>query len=130
MTDHAKQAIQSHHPSDLPERDDGGWLDALLREDAHAAAESIADNGFTVGLMHALPPARARARASYRWIVPAMGFLGFVVGFVLLSGGEELSLLLTGLAASRALSLQSLLLALLPLGVLYWIALGAAWQET
>ena len=59
-----------------------------------------------------------------------MGIAGFVVGLGVLSGGEDLTLLLTGLLQPHALSLEHLLLAAIPLGVLYWLALGAAWQET
>ena len=102
------------------------WIDSLLRDDA-AAAVTVADDGFTAALIAGLPARPERSR--YRWIVPAMSVVGFVVGLLFLWGGEDLSLMLAGLAQARSLSLRSLLLAALPLGVLYWIAFGAAWQE-
>ena len=37
---------------------------------------------------------------------------------------------LAAFAQMRSLSLANLLFAVVPLGVLYWIALCAAWQET
>ena len=58
-----------------------------------------------------------------------MGLLGFLIGLVWLSGGETLSLNLASLAYMKSLSLQTLLIAVLPLGLLYWLALSAAWQE-
>jgi hypothetical protein len=102
------------------------WIEAMLRRDA-AERQVAADDAFTRALMQALPPPRPRSR--HRWIVAAMAIAGFVVGFGLLSGGEELSFLLTGLA-SRAFSIENLLLAAIPLGVLYWMALSTAAQET
>ena len=108
---------------------DPEWVGALLEADAARSAPSpIADDGFTTTLMSQLPPQRQRPR--YRWIVPVMAIIGFVVGLGWLSGGEELSMLLTGLLQTRSLSLQHLLMAVLPLGVLYWLAFGVAWQET
>ena len=88
----------------------------------------VADGGFTGRVIDALPV--VRRRSPHRWIVGLMGVVGFVVGLGVLSGGEVLTFLLTGLARSGALSLEHLLLAAIPLGVLYWVALGAAWQET
>ena len=92
------------------------------------ATAAIADDGFTAALMENIPVESQTSR--YRWIVPAMGIAGFVVGLGLLSGGEELSWSLAALAQMRSLSLANLLFAVVPLGVLYWIAVGAAWQET
>ena len=86
------------------ERDDSGWIDALLDNDA-AASLSIADDGFTTALMSSLPAATQRSR--YRWIVPTMAIAGFIVGMGLLSGGEDLSMVLTGLARMRSISLAS-----------------------
>lgn len=116
----------SKRPSAI-EHDDSGWIDALLNNDA-AASPSIADDGFTAALMSSLPAPAHRWR--YRWIVPMMAIAGFIVGMGLLSGGEDLSMVLTGLARMRSISLQEVLFAVLPLSVLYWLAFGAAWQET
>ena len=109
--------------------DDDRWLEALLREDAETAmvTAAVADHGFTAALMENIPIVSQKSR--YSWIIPAMGITGFVVGLVLLSGGEELSWSLAAFAQMRSLSLANLLFAVVPLGVLYWIALGAAWQE-
>ena len=119
--------------------DDPEWVDALLRQDA-ADTAAIADDGFTHAMMSALPETvietataglnQASRRPRHRWIVATMGIAGFVVGLGFLSGGEELSFLLTGLMQRHALSLEHVLMAAIPLGVLYWLALGAAWQET
>src|SRR4051794_17602201 len=76
--------------------DDDQWLDALLAEDAAAHARYIDDDGFTAGVMAKLPA--KPGRSLQRWIVPAMGVLGFVIGIGLLSGGEILSLTLAQLA--------------------------------
>ena len=80
----------SKRPSAI-EHDDSGWIDALLNNDA-AASPSIADDGFTAALMSSLPAPAHRWR--YRWIVPMMAIAGFIVGMGLLSGGEDLSMVL------------------------------------
>ena len=109
-----------------PATPDDAWLESLLRQDA-AATSDVDDGGFTVSVMRLLP---ARTGPSpHRWIVPAMGLLGFLIGLVWLSGGENLSLNLASLAHLKSLSLQTFLVAALPLGLLYWLALGAAWQQ-
>ena len=106
---------------------DDAWLESLLRQDASAAAY-VDDGGFTASIVNRLPaPA---GRSPYRWIVPAMAVLGFLIGLVWLSGGEELYLNLASLAHLRSLSLENVLVVALPLGVLYWLAVGAAWQES
>ena len=117
MTDNRQSVDQP-----LPTADDA-WLDSLLRQDA-AAAPYVEDAGFTAAVVQRLPE-----RSPHRWIVPGMGLLGFLVGLVWLSGGENLSLSLASLAFTKSLSLQSILIAALPLGLLYWLALGAAWRE-
>ena len=105
---------------------DDVWLETLLRDDASTSGY-VVDAGFTQSVMNGLPmPAR---RSALRWIVPAMAVAGCVLGLGWLSGGEELTLSLAGLLQVRSLSWQSLLVAVLPLGVLYWLALGAAWQQ-
>lgn len=114
-------------PTNQPPRIlDDAWLESLLRQDAYATPH-VDDGGFTTSVMNQLP-ARS-GQSSYRWIVPAMGLLGFLIGLVWLSGGENLSLTLASLAHIKSLSLQTFLAAALPLGLLYWLALGAAWQE-
>lgn len=120
------KSMASKKPSNI-ERDDSGWIDALLDNDA-SASPSVADDGFTAALISGLPAPAQRSR--YRWIVPIMAITGFIVGMGLLSGGEDLSMVLTGLARMRSISLREVLFAVLPLGVLYWLAFGAAWQET
>jgi len=128
MTDNIPQAPDSAPGlQQAPASPDDAWLESLLREDA-AAAPYVADDGFTHAVIAALP---ARRRWSpRRWIVPGMGLLGFVVGLVWLSGGEILSMNLASLAYLRSLSLGTFLAAVLPLGLLYWLAVSAAWQET
>ena len=103
-----------------------GWLDSLLAHDA-AAAPYVEDGGFTAAVMDRLPA--KTSRAPYRWIVPAMGVLGFLIGVVLLSGGEYLSLNLVRLASFDSLSMQKVFIVALPLGILYWLGFAAAWQE-
>ena len=98
----------------------------MLRQDA-AATSYVDDGGFTASVVTRLP-ART-GRSPYRWIVPAMGLLGFLIGLVWLSGGEDLFLNLASLTHMKSLSLQTVLAAALPLGLLYWLALGAAWQQ-
>src|SRR4051812_15980246 len=78
------------------------WIDRLLVDDA-ASGPAIADDGFTNSVMGALPPAATPAR--HRWIIVTMTILACVVGLGVLSGGEELTLLLSGLAQSRVVSL-------------------------
>ena len=109
-----------------PPAADDAWLESLLRQDA-AAAPYVEDAGFTAAVMQRLP-ARP-GRSPHRWIVPGMGLLGFLVGLVWLPGGENLSLSLVSLALMKSLSPQSILIAALPRGLLYWLALGAAWRE-
>ena len=55
--------------------------------------------------------------------------IGFFVGLGWLSGGEELTMAVAGLSRMRAPSIEQLLLAALPFGVLYWMAFRAASQE-
>jgi hypothetical protein len=121
MTSNSQQT--ANQPPAAP---DDAWLESLLRQDA-AATSYVDDGGFTASVMKRLP-ART-GRSPQRWIVPAMGLLGFLIGLVWLSGGENLSLNLASLAHMKSLSLQTVLVAVLPLGLLYWLAVGAAWQE-
>jgi hypothetical protein len=121
MTDNNQQP--GNQPSATPE---DTWLESLLRQDA-SAASYVDDGGFTALVVNQLPARIGRSR--YRWIVPVMGLLGFLIGLVWLSGGENLSLNLASLAHMKSLSLQTFLVAALPLGLLYWLALGAALQQ-
>ena len=105
---------------------DDAWLETLLRRDATASA-CIDDSGFTAGVVGRLPA--AERNSGYRWIVPAMGLLGCLIGLVWLPGGEDLSMSVTALALMKSLSLQAFLVAALPMAVLYWLAMSAAWQE-
>ena len=106
---------------------DSEWIDALLRHDA-SLATPVVDDGFTRRVIDALP--RSRQRSPHGWIIAVMALLGFVIGLGVLSGGEVLTFVLTGLARSGTLTIEHLLLAAIPLGVLYWLALRGAWQET
>ncbi|MEO8134996.1 MAG: hypothetical protein ABI831_13565 [Betaproteobacteria bacterium] len=121
-------AIQGpdHFPDAVPATLDDTWLDALLRQDA-AATAYIDDAGFTAGVVAGLPEATPASR--YRWIVPAMGLLGCFIGLVWFSGGESLSSRVVDLAQMKSLTLPNILAASLPLGLLYWLAVSAAWQE-
>jgi hypothetical protein len=105
------------------------WLDALLARDAASAPHTayIEDAGFTASVMAKLPA--ARARVPYRWIVPAMGVLGFLIGVVLFSGGENLTVSLVRLVSFESFSMQKLFLVAAPLGILYWLGVAAAWQQ-
>jgi len=107
-------------------RDDDEWLDSLLMRDA-AATSYLEDGGFTASVMAKLP-ARP-ARSLQRWIVPAMGGLGFLVGIGLLSGGEILSLNVASLASFESFSLHKLLLVAIPLGIFYWFGVSTALHE-
>jgi hypothetical protein len=109
-----------------PPTPDDAWLESLLRQDA-SATSYVDDGNFTASVMNQLP--ERTGSSPYRWIVPAMGLLGFLIGLVGLSGGEYLSLNLVNVANMKSVSLRTLLVAALPLGLLYWLALGAAWQE-
>ena len=105
---------------------DDAWLESLLREDA-AATPHVDDAGFTARAMAQLPA--ATARDPYRWIVPVMGLLGFFLGLVVLSAGESLSLSVARLMSADAPSLRALFVVALPLGILYWLGVGAALQQ-
>jgi hypothetical protein len=109
-----------------PATPDDAWLESLMREDA-AATSYVEDGGFSASVLQRLPA--ARIRSSHRWIVPAMGVLGVLIGLVWLSGGESLVMNLASLAQMKSPSLQTIFVAVLPLGLLYWLALGAAWQQ-
>jgi hypothetical protein len=124
-------AMTTERPDHFPDRgpaspDDDAWLDALLRQDATANAY-IDDAGFTAGVVARLPESTRASR--YRWIVPAMGLLGCFIGLVWLSGGESLSASVVDLAQMKSWTLPNILAASLPLGLLYWLAVSAAWQE-
>ncbi len=121
MSDDARR----RHEGSGPATDDA-WLESLLRQDA-AAAPYIDDAGFTARVAACLPARTVQSR--YRWIVPAMGLLGFVIGLVVLSGGEGLSLNLTRLISADSPSLRTLFAVGLPLGLLYWLGVGAALQQ-
>ncbi len=121
MTDSSPPAASPPQPAA-----DDAWLECLLHQDASAAAP-LADGGFTNAVMNRLPAPAGRSPS--RWIVPAMGLLGCLIGLVWFSGGENLSLSLASLAQAKSVSLQPLLVAALPVGLFYWLALGAAWQE-
>ena len=121
MNDHTG----SQHP-EAPNRDDDAWLESLLRQDA-AAAPYVDDSGFSARVSAQLPKRRGRSR--YRWIVPAMGLLGCVIGLVVFSGGEILSLNLADLIRFESLSVHKLLAVALPMWLLYWLGVGAALQE-
>jgi hypothetical protein len=107
------------------------WIDRMLREDAAGQAATSGDGSFTGRVMSALPAQGAvqrRRRGSHRWIVSVMAMIGCVVGLGVMSGGEELTWLVASVAQPHALSLQTVLLAAVSLGVLYWLAVAAAWQ--
>src|SRR5258706_1845794 len=121
--------MNEHDPTQSsmhPAADTDAWLESLLRRDA-ASTPYIEDRGFTVAGMDRLPT--KRNRAVNRWIVPAMGVLGFLIGLVGFSRAEYLSLNLSSLASFESFSLRNLLIVALPLGMLYWLAVGAAWQQ-
>jgi len=103
------------------------WIDSLLARDAAASPPYVDDAGFTTGVMAKLPAMTARSR--YGWIVPAMGVLGFAIGIGALSGGEVLSLTVARLATFESFSLQSLLVAAIPLGILYGFGVSTALRE-
>lgn len=130
MTDHDQpplfQSPKSHQSIPSHPALDDTWLETLLRNES-STLPNVEDSGFTASVVNRLP-ARI-GRSPERWIVPAMGLLGFLIGLVWLSGGERLFLNLAELAQMKSLSLQTLLVTALPLGLLYWLALGAAWQE-
>jgi hypothetical protein len=111
---------------DSAERTGDDWLDSLIRQDAGAIPYAD-DAGFTDSVMTRLPARRSRGR--YRWIVPVMAVLGFIIGLVVLSGGEALSAHVARLASFESISMRHLLIVTLPLGILYWLGVGAAWQQ-
>ena len=106
---------------------DDEWLDSLLADDVAAHARYVDDDGFTAGVMAKLPA--KRALSLQRWIVPAMGVVGFLIGIGLLSGGEILSLTLAQLATFESFSWSKLLMVALPLGILYAFAVSTALRE-
>ncbi len=67
------------------EREDD-WLDAKLREEA----PYIDDAGFTALVMHQLPAARPKPRASRGVILGLITLLAFVAAYVVSGGGSFL----------------------------------------
>lgn len=105
-----------------PAEDD--WLDAILREDARATPP-VADDGFSARVLGALPPRRRRA---YGWIVPAMAALGGAAALALFPGGTDVVDGVTHVLAWRQPSWSSLV-ALVPVALLYTLAIAGAWGE-
>jgi hypothetical protein len=120
MTD---QQPLSPHPGD---NQNDAWIERLLASHA-AAAAYIEDDGFSARVLAQLPPRTVRSRT--QWVVPLMSVVALLVGLGLLSGGENLSTRLAELARFDSLSIRALLAVILPLAVLYWLAVGAAVQQ-
>ena len=114
-------------PSGLDDHPGGDdWLDTLLAADRKGAPH-VDDGGFTARVLDRLPASSVRRRE--RWIVPAMGALGVLIGLGVLSGATSLSFGLVELLSPDAWSFQKLFIVALPLGLLYGIAFEAALRE-
>ena len=105
---------------------DNMWVERLLTDDA-AAAPYVEDRGFSERVLAQLPPRAARSRT--RWIIPLMSVFAFLVGLGLLSGGEQLSTQLAELVRLDSISMRALVTVMLPLALLYALAVGAAIQQ-
>jgi hypothetical protein len=114
------------HPA--ARRDDQGdpWIERLLTDGA-AADAYVEDGGFTERVLAQLPPHEVRSPT--RLIVPLMSVVAFLVGLGLLSGGEHLSTQLTDLVSFDSVSIRALVTVMLPLALLYGLAVGAAIQQ-
>jgi hypothetical protein len=106
----------------------GDWLDALLREDARGY---IDDSGFTDRVTAALPiRGQLSLNGSARQLWPlAMTALACVIAFAIM---PDAKLILEALADSASLHLApSATLALaVTVGVLYWISIAGALDES
>ena len=100
------------------------WIEGLLREDA-ARHGHIPDEGFSERVMAALPGPRRR---SFGWVVPAMAVTGAAVAVALMPGTDEIARQLAAATRWRDLG-ASQLLALVPVALLYWVAIAGAWEE-
>ena len=119
---------------DQPSQD--AWLESLLREDA-AATVYLDDVGFSERVITQLPQQALygqQAAFSFRhfvsrWIVPLMALLGLSLGLGFFSGGENLLTDLMTLSNIKSASLNVALMAIAPIGLLYWLGVGAALRE-
>lgn len=118
--------MTKHFPIDRAALEQDDWLESLLREDAHMSP--YLENGtFAARVMAALPPPRAGRR--YRWIVPGMAVLGYLIGGIGLSGFAQLSQELLLIVEWQSPTPGSVLTLLTAVAVLYWLALAAIWRE-
>jgi len=113
-------------PIDQTAREQDDWLESLLREDAQRTPY-LENGAFAARVMTALPPPRADRR--YRWIVPLMAVLGYLIGGIGLSGFAQLSqelLLIVEWQSPAPANVATLLTAV---ATMYWLAIAAAWRE-
>jgi hypothetical protein len=111
------------HPGD---HHGDAWIEQLLAS-AATADPYIEDDGFSARVLAQLPPQTVRSRT--QWVVPLMSVVAFLVGLGFLSGGENLSTRLAELVSLDSISIRALLAVILPLALLYWLAVGAAVQQ-
>jgi len=118
--------IDRHPPAAMGRDAEDAWIERLLTTSA-ADDSYVADDGFTARVLADLPSRQVTSRT--RWIVPLMSVLGFLVGLGLLSGGTNLSGQLAELASLDSYSMRAWATVVLPLALLYWLAVGAAIQQ-
>lgn len=99
---------------------DDAWIDRLLRDDA-AAQPHIADDGFVVRVLMAMPPPRKPAP---RWIVPAATLAGCAAAAVFTPAGAWFGSALVQLVDIRHFSAAHLSV-LVPVAVFYGLSFSA-----
>lgn len=99
---------------------DDAWIDRLLRDDA-AAQPHIADDGFVVRVLMAMPPPR---KAAPRWIVPVATVAGCAAAVGLTPAGAWFGAALLQLLDIRHLSVAHLSV-LVPVAVFYGLSFSA-----
>jgi hypothetical protein len=99
---------------------DDAWIESLLREDA-AAQPHIADDGFVVRVLMAMPAHRAPAP---RWIVPAATLAGCAIAALFTPAGAWFGHALVQLLDVRNFSAAHLSV-LVPVAVFYGLSFSA-----
>lgn len=118
--------MTNHFPIERAAREQDDWLESLLREDAQRTPY-LENGAFAARVMAALPPPRAGRR--YRWIVPVMAVLGYLIGGIGLSGFAQFLQELLSIVEWQSPPPANVATLLTAVAIMYWLAIAAAWRE-
>ena len=101
---------------------DDAWMEEMLEQQA----KHLSDDGFTDGVLRALPPPRRRLRTP---ILLCSGLLAALVGFFLLPGGDLLLGAVEAVVAYRPRGGEAPVVSFVLIAMVIWGAVAAARAE-